>query len=68
MPSSEPVDASPKSTYWQPEETSENLDWADLVTLDFSKFDEPGGKQQLATELYEAVQKTGERDSTFKIQ
>lgn len=35
------------------------MDWADLVTLDLSKFDQPGGKQALANQLQEAVHKVG---------
>lgn len=35
------------------------VDWADLVTLDLSKFDQPGGKQQLANQLKDAVHKGG---------
>ncbi|OTA99785.1 hypothetical protein M426DRAFT_268787 [Hypoxylon sp. CI-4A] len=46
-------------TYHQVPETKYELDWADLVTLDLSQFDEPGGKQKLATQLFEAIQKIG---------
>lgn len=35
------------------------MDWADLVTLDLSKFDLPGGKQELAAQLKEAVHTVG---------
>lgn len=35
------------------------MDWADLVTLDLSQFDEPDGKQRLATQLFDAIQKIG---------
>lgn len=35
------------------------VDWADLVTLDLDKFDEPGGKQALAQQLFEALQTIG---------
>jgi hypothetical protein len=35
------------------------VDWADLATLDLSQFDQPGGKSQLATQLFEAIQKIG---------
>jgi isopenicillin N synthase-like dioxygenase len=35
------------------------VDWADLVTLDLSKFDEPGGKQFLANQLRDAVHNIG---------
>ena len=37
----------------------EDLDWADLVTLDFSKYGTPEGKKELANELIEAVRKHG---------
>lgn len=40
-------------------ETTEDLPWADLITLELSKFDEPGGKQFLANQLKEAVKLTG---------
>ncbi|KAI0325729.1 Clavaminate synthase-like protein [Cubamyces sp. BRFM 1775] len=40
-------------------ETKEDLDWADLVTLDFSKYGTPEGKNELANELIEAVRKHG---------
>lgn len=39
----------------RPKETSEDLDWAPLATIDLSRFDEPGGKQELAKQLYDAV-------------
>ncbi|KAI1379611.1 Clavaminate synthase-like protein [Hypoxylon crocopeplum] len=45
--------------YHQVPETKYELDWADLVTLDLSQFDKPGGKQKLATQLFEAIQKIG---------
>ena len=32
-----------------------SVDWADLVTLDLSQFDVPGGKQKLAAQLKDAV-------------
>ena len=35
------------------------MDWAELVTLDLSRFDEPGGKQQLAEQLDYAAQHVG---------
>ncbi|KAK7739817.1 hypothetical protein SLS62_011206 [Diatrype stigma] len=35
------------------------VDWAKLVTLDLSQFDQPGGKQKLADQLFEAIQKIG---------
>lgn len=35
------------------------VDWADLITLDLSKFDAPGGKEQLAAQLKDAVHNVG---------
>jgi isopenicillin N synthase-like dioxygenase len=40
-------------------ETSADLDWADLITIDLSLFDEPGGKQQLASQLKHAISTVG---------
>lgn len=45
--------------YEQARETTEELEWADLITLDLSKFDQPGGKQELAAELSRAIQEVG---------
>lgn len=36
------------------------MDWAELVTIDLSKFDTPGGKEELVKELEYAVTKVGE--------
>ncbi|KAI1176049.1 2OG-Fe(II) oxygenase superfamily protein [Nemania sp. FL0916] len=46
-------------TYHQFPETKYDLDWADLVTLDLDQFDQPGGKQKLASQLFDAIQKIG---------
>ena len=35
------------------------MDWADLVTLDLSQFDVPGGKEKLAKQLDDAVHEVG---------
>ncbi|KAM0817945.1 putative Gibberellin 2-oxidase [Seiridium cardinale] len=43
----------------RPQVTSEKLAWADLPKIDLSRFDEPGGKRELADQLYEAVTKVG---------
>ena len=43
----------------RPRQTSEDLDWADLPTIDLSRFDEPGGKQALARDLLDAVTRVG---------
>jgi len=45
--------------YVQVAETTHELDWADLVTLDLSIFDTPGGKQKLAAQLFDAINKIG---------
>ncbi|KAJ5347978.1 non-heme dioxygenase in morphine synthesis N-terminal [Penicillium brevicompactum] len=45
--------------YVQVPETSEALDWADLRTLDLSKFDQPGGRQKLAEEFTQAIEDVG---------
>jgi hypothetical protein len=45
--------------YNQVPETIHELDWADLATLDLSKFDTPGGKQELARQLQNAIQQIG---------
>ncbi|CAG8938095.1 unnamed protein product [Penicillium salamii] len=51
--------ASTQLEYVQVPETSEKLDWADLVSLDLSKFDQPGGKEDLASEFIHAIQDVG---------
>jgi len=40
-------------------ETAAELDWADLITIDLSKFDQPGGKQELAKQLKHAISTVG---------
>ncbi|PIA94103.1 hypothetical protein CB0940_07992 [Cercospora beticola] len=47
------------SPYKQVPETKADLDWAELVTLDLSLFDQPNGKQQLADQLAYAAQHVG---------
>lgn len=37
----------------------ENLDWADLITLDFSLLQTPEGKKELAATLVKAVREHG---------
>lgn len=43
----------------RPKQTSEDLDWAELPELDLSRFDEPGGKQELAHQLHDAITRLG---------
>ncbi|KUJ07573.1 Clavaminate synthase-like protein [Mollisia scopiformis] len=45
--------------YIQFPETIHELDWADLATLDLSKFNTPEGKQKLAQQLQNAIQQIG---------
>ncbi|KAI0790038.1 Clavaminate synthase-like protein [Abortiporus biennis] len=40
-------------------ETKENLDWADLITIDLSLFGTPEGKKQLAETLIKGVREDG---------
>ncbi|KAI0090928.1 Clavaminate synthase-like protein [Irpex rosettiformis] len=40
-------------------ETKENLDWADLITVDLSLYNTPEGKKQLAQTLIKAVREDG---------
>lgn len=35
------------------------VDWAELVTLDLSLYEQPGGKEQLVKQLEHAVQHVG---------
>ncbi|RPD72452.1 Clavaminate synthase-like protein [Lentinus tigrinus ALCF2SS1-7] len=54
-----PVPVPELGQYNYVQETKENLDWADLVTLDFSKYGTPEGKKELADELIKAVRDYG---------
>ncbi|KAL2066739.1 hypothetical protein VTL71DRAFT_2811 [Oculimacula yallundae] len=45
--------------YTHPPETTEDLPWAELVTLDLSEYNTPGGKQRLASQLSHAVHNVG---------
>ncbi|KAL1873257.1 hypothetical protein Daus18300_004077 [Diaporthe australafricana] len=59
VPSAPTEPTIPKLAYAQVPETQHDLDWADLVTLDLARFDEPGGKETLARQLFEALQTIG---------
>jgi len=54
-----PVPAPQLGSYQYVPETKENLDWADLVTLDLSKYSTPEGKKELAKELISALRNKG---------
>lgn len=45
--------------YQDIEETKANLDWADLVNIDLSKYDVPDGKRKLAAQLKLAISTIG---------
>jgi isopenicillin N synthase-like dioxygenase len=49
----------PVPKYERPAQTKENLEWAPLVEIDVSRFDEPGEKQRLAAKLEDAVRNVG---------
>ena len=40
-------------------ETTADLDWADLITIDLSQFDKPSGKAKLAAQLKTAISTVG---------
>ncbi len=44
---------------WSGQETKEELDWVPLTSIDLPRFDEPGGKQELAKQLYDAITRVG---------
>lgn len=43
----------------RPQPTTEDLQWAELPKIDLAQFGEPGGKQKLANELYDAITRVG---------
>ncbi|KAI6092994.1 Clavaminate synthase-like protein [Hypoxylon rubiginosum] len=49
----------PVKPWTRPQKTSEQLEYAELPKIDLSRFDEPGGKQELANQLYDAVTRVG---------
>ncbi|KAL4767765.1 hypothetical protein BDW60DRAFT_226363 [Aspergillus nidulans var. acristatus] len=54
-----PIDPLPVKPWTRPPPTTEDLDWAPLAIIDLSRFDEPGGKEALAKQLYDALTKVG---------
>jgi hypothetical protein len=53
------IEKIPIKPWSRPALTEEKLDWAPLVEIDLSRFDEPGGKEALAKQLYDAVTRVG---------
>lgn len=47
------------STYVHPIETQENFSYVDLITLDLSEYDKPGGKEKLAEQLRKSIHTVG---------
>jgi isopenicillin N synthase-like dioxygenase len=45
--------------YQRPAQTKEELEWASLMEIDISRFNEPGEKQRLAVKLEDAVRNVG---------
>ncbi|TAQ89280.1 hypothetical protein B7494_g2424 [Chlorociboria aeruginascens] len=45
--------------YEYPPQTTEKLDWADLEALDISKLSQPNGKQELAAQVLNFIDKNG---------
>ena len=43
----------------KPDDLFVTVEWADLITLDLSEFDLPGGKEKLAAQLKDAVHNVG---------
>ncbi|KAJ6615402.1 hypothetical protein B0H10DRAFT_2220428 [Mycena sp. CBHHK59/15] len=55
-----PALVKPELMPWpQPKETEVPLDWAPLAVVDLSKWDTPGGKEELARDLTDAVRNMG---------
>lgn len=54
-----PIQTVPVKPWARPAATKENLDWAPLPEIDLSKFDQPGGKESLARDLYDALTRVG---------
>ncbi|THU80583.1 Clavaminate synthase-like protein [Dendrothele bispora CBS 962.96] len=54
-----PVPTPQLGSYKYVQETKENLDWADLVTVDLSLYHTPEGKKQLADTLIQALREKG---------
>ncbi|TRM65261.1 hypothetical protein BD626DRAFT_488191, partial [Schizophyllum amplum] len=54
-----PVAVPPLGSYDHVPETKENLDWAELVTVDLTNYDTPEGKQEAAKTLIKAIREKG---------
>ncbi|KAK4689634.1 hypothetical protein P7C73_g492, partial [Tremellales sp. Uapishka_1] len=54
-----PIAVPELSSYSHVQETKANLDWAELPTIDLSKFNDPAGRAELAETLIQAVRTKG---------
>lgn len=59
MPIATNISDKPLAPYVYPEPTNEDLDWAELLTVDLSKFGTPEGNKALAKTLLDAVRSQG---------
>jgi hypothetical protein len=55
MPAAIRAEPPPLPKWQRPAKTTDNLPWADIIVLDMSKYDLPGGRHVLAEELRHAV-------------
>lgn len=49
----------PVKPWSRPAPTTEALEWAPLTKLDLSRFDDPAGRKELASQLYDALTRVG---------
>ncbi|KAG5999930.1 hypothetical protein E4U43_001791, partial [Claviceps pusilla] len=49
------MSTTPLPPYSHPAEPEQNLSYVDLVTLDLSDYDQPGGQARLAEQLRESI-------------
>ncbi|TVY47400.1 UPF0676 protein [Lachnellula occidentalis] len=55
-----PTTSSKEVPYYEyPKQTNEKLEWADLEALDISRLEQPGGKEALATQVLNFIDKNG---------
>lgn len=47
------------SVPWEKDFNNETVDWAELITLDLSEYEQPGGKESLVKKLEHAVRHVG---------
>lgn len=50
---------------WEKGFNNKTVDWAELITLDLSEYEQPGGKESLVKKLEHAVRHVGKYISTL---